>query len=243
MKICQILLVPALLLAFIKQANASSGCDLDSNIADGCSGLTSCTLSNGYATGSCCNSSNLCDIDEGDCDADSDCDGDLICGSNNCVSPFPATHDCCIRDCDNYITITANYAFMWYKRGLIEMTLPEKYYSDGVDMEIEFTFDDNWVGDGLYDNGGSDYFCIYFCPNCWNCQEPVAEDSGNYLCSGSTCTFGNQEIQNTNTIGVNGVSLAGTRNYEFQIKKSSKITSISFIFGSTRVPYCATSSS
>jgi len=69
MKICQILLVPALLLAFIKQANASSGCDLDSNIADGCSGLTSCTLSNGYATGSCCNSSNLCDIDEGDCDA------------------------------------------------------------------------------------------------------------------------------------------------------------------------------
>ena len=68
-----------------------------SYIADGCSGLTSCTLSNGYATGSCCNSSNLCDIDEGDCDADSDCDGDLICGSNNCASPFPDTHDCCTR--------------------------------------------------------------------------------------------------------------------------------------------------
>ena len=103
-------------------------------------------------------------------------------------------------------------------------------------MEIEFTFDDNWVGDGLYDNGGSDYFCIYFCPNCWNCQEPVADGSGNYLCSGSTCTFDNQLTDI-------GVSLAGTRNYEFQIKKSSKITSISFIFGSTRVPYCATSSS
>jgi len=230
MKICQILLVPALLLAFIKQANASSGCDLDSNIADGCSGLTSCTLSNGYATGSCCNSSNLCDIDEGDCDADSDCDGDLICGSNNCVSPFPATHDCCIRDCDNYITYNT---FGSIYRGLIEMTLPE-YYSYGVDMEIEFTFDDTWVGDGLYYNGGSDYFCIYFCTNCWNCQVPVADFSGNYLCSGSTCTFDNQLL-------MIGVESAGTRNYDFM--SSSKITSISFQFGSTRVPYCATSSS
>merc|ERR1712141_260612 len=103
MKICQILLVPALLLAFINQANASSGCDLESNIADGCSGLTSCTLSNGYATGSCCNSGNLCDVDEGDCDEDSDCDGDLICGTNNCESPFPSSHDCCTRACSNYI--------------------------------------------------------------------------------------------------------------------------------------------
>ena len=70
---------------------------LFSAIADGCAGLKECTLSNGYTTGGCCNSSNLCDVDEGDCGADSDCESGLICGTNNCASPFPDTHDCCTR--------------------------------------------------------------------------------------------------------------------------------------------------
>ena len=96
MKLCQILLFPVLL-AFIDKVNSSSGCDLDSAIADGCSGLTECTLSNGYATGECCQPDHLCDLEEGDCDRDEDCDGNYICGTNNCGSPFPDSHDCCTR--------------------------------------------------------------------------------------------------------------------------------------------------
>ena len=97
MKLCQILLFPVLL-AFINKVNAgTSGCDLDSAIADGCSGLKECTLSNGYTTGLCCTPDHLCDLEEGDCDADEDCDGDYICGTNNCESPFPDSHDCCTR--------------------------------------------------------------------------------------------------------------------------------------------------
>ena len=35
---------------------------------------------------------------EGDCDSDSDCAGDLVCGTDNCQdfdSAFSSTHDCC----------------------------------------------------------------------------------------------------------------------------------------------------
>ena len=44
---------------------------------------------------SCCSSSNQCDQNQGDCDSDSECSGDLICGTDNCQSPFPSDADCC----------------------------------------------------------------------------------------------------------------------------------------------------
>ena len=43
----------------------------------------------------CCSSTNQCDRNQGDCDSDSECSGDLICGSNNCKFPFPSDADCC----------------------------------------------------------------------------------------------------------------------------------------------------
>ena len=48
--------------------------------------------------GSCCTSSNLCALGEGDCDDDTDCAGNLVCGTDNCVnfdSSWPSTSDCC----------------------------------------------------------------------------------------------------------------------------------------------------
>ena len=36
-----------------------------------------------------------CRENEGDCDSDEDCFGDLLCGSNNCQSNFPHDADCC----------------------------------------------------------------------------------------------------------------------------------------------------
>ena len=48
---------------------------------------------------SCCTSSNPCGVDEGDCDKDSDCAGNLVCGTNNCKSSNSAWSssgfDCC----------------------------------------------------------------------------------------------------------------------------------------------------
>ena len=37
---------------------------------------------------SCCSSSNQCNIGEGDCDNDSECSGNLVCGTDNCGSNF-----------------------------------------------------------------------------------------------------------------------------------------------------------
>ena len=45
---------------------------------------------------SCCTESNQCGVNEGDCDSDVDCKGDLVCGYDNCNGPnFDSTDDCC----------------------------------------------------------------------------------------------------------------------------------------------------
>ena len=38
---------------------------------------------------SCCTEDNKCDVGEGDCDSDEDCEGGLKCGSNNCGMAVP----------------------------------------------------------------------------------------------------------------------------------------------------------
>ena len=49
----------------------------------------------GDDTYNCCSASKQCDLNQGDCDDDSECSGDLACGSDNCPSPFPTDSDCC----------------------------------------------------------------------------------------------------------------------------------------------------
>merc|ERR1719412_1331421 len=45
---------------------------------------------------SCCTESNQCGVNEGDCDSDVDCEGDLVCGTDNCNGPnFDSEDDCC----------------------------------------------------------------------------------------------------------------------------------------------------
>ena len=47
---------------------------------------------------SCCSPLNQCVDGEGDCDNDNDCEGNLVCGVNNCDQANPAfdsTDDCC----------------------------------------------------------------------------------------------------------------------------------------------------
>ena len=45
---------------------------------------------------SCCSSASPCNVNQGDCDTNEDCIGDLVCGISNCIgSEFPANVDCC----------------------------------------------------------------------------------------------------------------------------------------------------
>ena len=43
----------------------------------------------------CCSVEAPCAINQGDCDENSECQGDLVCGKDNCPAPFPSTADCC----------------------------------------------------------------------------------------------------------------------------------------------------
>ena len=53
----------------------------------------------------CCTSENPCKKDGGDCDDDNQCEGDLVCGEDNCKESwigtmnFKATTDCCRDPC------------------------------------------------------------------------------------------------------------------------------------------------
>ena len=51
-------------------------------------------------TASCCTFASPCGINEGDCDNNFECQGELMCGIDNCINilpldNFPSTHDCC----------------------------------------------------------------------------------------------------------------------------------------------------
>ena len=48
-------------------------------------------------TESCCSNTNLCTVNEGNCEVDSDCIGNLQCGKNNCDSNFPKGTNCCYK--------------------------------------------------------------------------------------------------------------------------------------------------
>ena len=55
-----------------------------------------------------------CKLNEGDCDNDMECEGDLVCGKNNCGNSFSwITADCCVKKDGNYFAIykppTCNY--------------------------------------------------------------------------------------------------------------------------------------
>jgi len=73
-----------------------TGCDADSFL-EHCDPETNCMLGNDRMSGSCCTAEFPCLEGEGDCDSDNDCSGALVCGRNNCGSPFQDTHDCCTR--------------------------------------------------------------------------------------------------------------------------------------------------
>lgn len=60
-----------------------------------CSGNPQCDTTVGDTSGNCCTVDHPCGILEGDCDKDSECIGNLVCGKNNCGRESQPNHDCC----------------------------------------------------------------------------------------------------------------------------------------------------
>ena len=66
---------------------------------------------------SCCSPNNQCGLSQGDCDSDNDCSGNLVCGTGNCLFPFPLNADCCTGNLWNIIypeILRINSVFIFY---------------------------------------------------------------------------------------------------------------------------------
>ena len=49
-------------------------------------------------THNCCTSEKPCKLNQGDCDHDGECEGNLVCGNNNCGDGFSwNAADCCMK--------------------------------------------------------------------------------------------------------------------------------------------------
>jgi hypothetical protein len=76
----------------------------------------------------CCSVAAPCAINEGDCDSDSECQGNLICGSNNCPAPFPSDANCCESpfDMDEMMAHPVPYEIKGTMLNKIDATLSER---------------------------------------------------------------------------------------------------------------------
>ena len=58
-----------------------------------------CNGGSASETVECCSEENPCSEGQGDCDSDSECLGDLRCGTNNCGAAFESDQaDCCFGE-------------------------------------------------------------------------------------------------------------------------------------------------
>ena len=107
----------------------------------GCDGTTS-------GWGSCCQANKRCGVAEGDCDSDDDCAGNLLCGTDNCLSPFSSNGDCCYDPIPSKQIVIhsrlSNKRDGWNKRDSrkISQTLVQKYTHQLISnfsVVLEFT--------------------------------------------------------------------------------------------------------
>lgn len=80
---------------FVIRASSSEGANGQwtlSQVAD----IRRCSTAEGTSYDrECCSKVSPCHINEGDCDTNIECQGNLVCGRNNCPAPFPSSADCC----------------------------------------------------------------------------------------------------------------------------------------------------
>ena len=81
----------------------------------------------------CCSDTNPCKINEGDCDSDNDCIGNLRCGVANCGSMYPINSDCCQKK-GKHIVIRNDWSLkLWHlkltKRAVLKRGAPFQIYN------------------------------------------------------------------------------------------------------------------
>ena len=57
----------------------------------------------------CCSRSSPCAENEGDCDSDDDCQGDLVCGQDNCPSNWGSSEADCCKSINVNLKTTTDY--------------------------------------------------------------------------------------------------------------------------------------
>ena len=93
-------------------------------------------------TASCCTFASPCGINEGDCDNNFECQGELMCGIDNCINllpsdNFPSTHDCCFAaasKCGGSQTDTASCCTSVSPCGINEGDCDDNFECQGVLM-------------------------------------------------------------------------------------------------------------
>ena len=83
----------------------------------------SCNGGSHAKIGSCCTANNPCEVNQGDCDIDEDCKGNLICGSDNCGPSFTWSYtDCCkLKDGKQILTNINRNQFILLMLALLTM--------------------------------------------------------------------------------------------------------------------------
>ena len=130
-------------------------------------------------TGSCCTSVSPCGINEGDCDDNFECQGELMCGIDNCINilssdNFPSTHDCCYSPCVGSQTDTASCCTSVSPCGINEGDCDENFECQGELM----CGIDNCINILPSDNFPSTHDCCFTASKC----------GGNQTFSSSCCT-------------------------------------------------------
>ena len=81
---------------YCQPINNWSACNFDGgDCGKNCRGVTSHGGILGLYDRNCCTREEPCAINQGDCDRSYQCQGNLVCGKDNCGKGFPRSADCC----------------------------------------------------------------------------------------------------------------------------------------------------
>ena len=85
----------------------------------GLDAYTDCCYSTTVGTEDFCTTDQPCDVDEGDCDSDGECQSHLFCGSNNCPDSLGfissnASIDCCEPKGDTLLIMFGQHPYNLY---------------------------------------------------------------------------------------------------------------------------------
>ena len=119
---------------------------------------TRCTATNWDY--SCCTSANPCGINQGDCDSNADCYGDLKCGTDNCIGFGDSGADCCMlvgihdnalpSQCVNYESLTDSSRRFDFVDPAVQSDSSKAFCDKGNGVSSSRPTSNDWVGASWY---------------------------------------------------------------------------------------------